>query len=59
MNTNEYLNKLLEVSSAPLCTGISTQSGPLSASNAQLDYLLKQKNGFYAFEGALLVRPSE
>jgi len=48
----------LEISSAPLCNTLSIQTDATSTSSAQLDHLLKQKNGFYAFEGALLVRPS-
>lgn len=55
------ISRLIEVASEPLGCDLCNQDSPGSLAEAissELGELLRSRNGFYAFEGALLVRPS-
>jgi hypothetical protein len=60
MALKTHLQKLLELAGPPLADGPSRFSAAPSMPRAakDLQVLLAERNGFYAFEAALLVRPS-
>lgn len=59
----DHLEKLISIGSEPVCTAKRFQLfvGPdtIESRVAELDWLLDKKNGFYAFEKALHVFPSQ
>jgi hypothetical protein len=52
----EHIQSLIDVASDPIGSGFEETSFPQSLSSQVLKFLSK-KDGFYAFEGALLARP--
>lgn len=54
--TMDSIHELIELASAPLGSGFDDSAFPRSL-NPQAIKLLSDKDGFYAFESALLVRP--